>query len=227
MNTSSFHSIRALVVALSVLGAAAANAVPLAPGDTVALPGTTVAADPQLAGTIIEDEIIDFGFATSTGQILARIQSRVVRSDLDNTLDFYWRVVNFSDSDGGSIGSFRIGDFDASSFDADWRIDGVGALAPTSAHRFTGLFDDYLNFNFGQALGAGVSSKFMFLDTDALDYAKTALMDVANVGQTSISASFLTWEPVARVVQVPEPASLGMMALGLIGIAGVRRRRSR
>ena len=59
-------------------------------GSNPALPGTTVAAEPQLAGVIIVDDLIPFSFPiASGGNILGDVQVRIVRSDLDSTLDFY------------------------------------------------------------------------------------------------------------------------------------------
>src|SRR5262245_6139948 len=107
MNKATVFSAPALLASLLLVGAAA-TAVPVAPGATVALPGTTVAAEPQLAGVVLEDVLTNFSFASTGGNmIVGQIQSRVVRSDLDGTLDFYWRVINLDDSN-GAIGSFRI-----------------------------------------------------------------------------------------------------------------------
>ncbi|UUZ49732.1 hypothetical protein LP420_05975 [Massilia sp. B-10] len=49
---------------------------------------------------MLEDEIQAFSFVANGGVISGTVQSRVVRSTLDGTLDFYWRVV--SDADSGS-----------------------------------------------------------------------------------------------------------------------------
>jgi hypothetical protein len=70
------------------LAAFCAQAVSLNVGDTLALPGTTVAAEPKLGGTVLIDENIPFAFGTITGHV----QQRIVKSSVDGSLDFYWRV---------------------------------------------------------------------------------------------------------------------------------------
>ncbi|MBW8756505.1 MAG: hypothetical protein JF586_02735, partial [Burkholderiales bacterium] len=138
-------------VALSVaavillLGAREALAVPVASGGgPVAQPGTTLAADPSLAGSVLADVTtawsspIDpmYGFPGAQGDI----QSRVVRESGSGTLDFYWRItvdgVSYPNDvplaftvAGLSLSSFAGG----AAFDADWRSDGTGDVAPADA----------------------------------------------------------------------------------------------
>ncbi len=216
-----------------ILGAAialvfnAAHAVTLVDNTAVALPGTTVAAEPQLAGTVLEDKLTDFSIAGEG--ITGHIQSRVVRSSVDGTLDFYWRVFN-DESSKGSIGNFRIGEFLAPEYNANWRIDGLGDVAPTSAYKFGGGLADqgYINFQFFDAassaglLTPGKSSMFMFLDTSATSYNESALMDVANRDTTQISGLSYTFTPA-----VPEPSTYALMGLGLAAMGFLRRRTSR
>ena len=214
----------ALAFAFTLAAATPAQAVLLNTGDTVALPGTTVASEPQLGGAVIVDEVIPFSFVSGLGTILGTVQQRIVRSTLDGTLDFYWRVVNDVESV-GAIGSFRIGEFDSPEYNANYRIDGLGDLGPQTAHRFNGLFESYLNFYDFSASGLlpGQSSLFMFLDTTATDYARTAFFDVTNINQTFISDSFAAYSPATPV---PEPSSALLIALGMAGVAAVVRRKA-
>ena len=203
--------------------AASASAVVLTPFVMTPLPGTTVALNPQLAGIVLEDEMQAFSFVANGGVISGTVQSRVVRSTLDGTLDFYWRVVSDADSE-AAMQSFRVGNFFASTYDADWRIDGLGDTAPLSAYHFSDASGN-TNFEFasvaGGGLAAGASSYFMFFDTAATKYAKTAVYDLTNMGQTEISGLYDTFAPS----YVPEPGSIALLGLGMAGMLLGRRRK--
>lgn len=206
-------------LSLSVL---CAHAVILNPGDNLALPGTTVAAEPQLAGTILVDELIPFSFSAGVGlgDISGQVQQRIVRSSVDGTLDFYWRVMN--DPNSAAIGSFRVGNFVSPEYNANWRIDGLGVMAPDHAHRFTGVEDTFVNFLFsGPGLVPNESSYFFFFDTTATNYAKTAMFDLTGTGTGPISAQFAAYSPAA----VPVPAALWLFGSGLLGLLGIARRK--
>jgi hypothetical protein len=207
-------------VSAALASAAPARAVLLTPGSTVALPGTTVAAEPQLAGVVQVDELIDFSFVgdDAGGLITGHVQQRVVLA-VDGTIDFYWRVFVDSESS-GALGSFRFGDFFAPEYDADYRTDGLGTVAPSSATRFSGVFDSFVNFNFASGLQPGESSYFLLMDTTATAYAKTARFDVTNVGQTHISGQFDAYAPAEAV---PEPSTLALLGIGILGLARKRR----
>lgn len=208
----------------------AAQAAVVAPGDTVSLPGTTLAAQPFLQGHVLEDELISFSLPvsqTSADLITGTVQQRVVREDVSGTLDFYWRITQLNT---GSLGYFRVGNFVTDTFDADYRIDGLGDVGPASLTHFTnglgGATDDFgANFNFASGtadtLSAGQSSKFMLLHTDATHYAKTAFFDIASTGTFTASASFAAFAPAP----VPEPQTYALMLAGLGVVALVARRR--
>lgn len=145
-----------LVLTLSV---EAAHAVALIPDSSTPLPGTTVAAKPQLAGVVQVDEVVPFSFAAYGGTVSGTVQVRVVQSDLDGTMDFYWRVFNDATS-AGPIGSFRIGEFTDSFQNVNFRIDGLGEVNPIRAYRFSRAHDGFVNFLFDDTLTPGNSSKF-------------------------------------------------------------------
>jgi hypothetical protein len=214
-----------LVAATTALMSGVAHAVILTPGVVTPLPGTTVAANPSLAGTIVQDILSPFTMSTPAGNVTGELQSRVVLA-VDGTYDFYWRVLNDATS-AGDVNYLRIGDFDTPTYDANYRIDGLGDLAPATAFLFVSPTPGFINFAFdtggpnAQGLAPGQSSNFIFLDTNATHYAKTAVEDIADVGTVHESNQIATFGPSA----VPEASTWVMMlaGFGALGIASFRR----
>ena len=217
--------LQTLISIAFIASAPAAFAVALVPDVVTPLPGTTVAAEPQLAGLVLEDEITAFSFFDGTGIHSGTVQSRVVRSNIDGTLDFYWRVIS-SPGDGGNLGALRVGNFFAPEYNANYRIDGLGNVAPVAARLFGGADAGSVNFLFTSASGAnnftpGSESNFMFLDTSATFYSKTGMFDLTGTGAGNISLSYATFAPA-----IPEPATYAMFGVGLLALGLLRRRRS-
>jgi hypothetical protein len=198
-----------------------AHAAVFGPGDDLPLTGTTSAAEPQLTGTVIEDESLPFTITlASGGQTTGTIQHRVIRSDLDNTLDFYWCITSDSDSD-ADLSRFRISSFVSDLYKADYRTDGLYDRGFESALRFAGSIDASMNFRFTDLrLAPGERSAFVFLDTRHTEYARTAIMDVlSDPNFPGSSEIFSTFSPV-----IPAPASVAPLAALLLALP--RRRRN-
>ncbi len=198
-----------------------ASAVPLfgtATTDFV-INGTTVASRPELAGVILEDKLSNFTISGAGETLSGIIQNRVVRSDVDGTLDFYWRIIPTSGD--GDLMAFRVGGFDGFALNADWRTDGVGDIGPNIA-RYFGDGSGEVNFLFENEVGGNdisgyQTSKFFFLDTDAVNYNKNASFDLLCSNQNCISESYSTFGPAT----VPVPASVWLFVTGLIGLTGL------
>src|SRR3954447_18163833 len=156
-------------VAAMALSATSAGAVILAAGGN-SLGGTTSAAQPQLAGTVVEDVDTAVSIAIGVNTLSATVQSRVVLSN-DGTYDFYWRIYDtqFTGEARPPIGAFRPGGFGTpiAGLNGDYRTDGLGDVGPDSAYVFTGSIDDDVNFGFSGGLRPGQESEFFFLDTQS------------------------------------------------------------
>jgi len=189
------------------------------------LTGTTAALRPELAGTVLEDDVQAFSYGSTSGTV----QSRVVRETVSGTLDFYWRIQVDAQSL-GTVPEFMVRDFGYGYLnDADFRIDGLGSSYPFAALVFnpaaapTGVID----FVIGPPVSAGLpgdpnaGSLFVFLHTSATDYAKTAVYVVGNPFTADQAAFNLTFAPV------PEPASWLMLGLGLAALSLTAQGRSR
>ena len=209
----------------AVLLPATATAVPLTGVGVTDFPinGTTVAARPELAGTIVEDLITPFTISGAGETLSGNIQNRVVLS-VDGTYDFYWRIM--PDSGRGDISAFRVINYEGFALDADWRIDGLGNVAPDIA-RYFGDGSGAVNFLFtsdevgNNATGGGFEeSNFFFLDTNATAYNFTGEFDLLCADKGCVSELYNTWSPA-----VPMPATAWLFGSGLIGLIGVARRK--
>jgi hypothetical protein len=214
-----------VLAAGALLAVPSAQAVVLTPGFSELLPtGTTLAARPELAGQVLEDVVAPFSFVYGTGTMTGTVQSRVVRETVSGTLDFYWRITNDAGSPLG-MPSFQLNDFFTSSYDADWRADGLGSKAPDFAHLASSLFGGPLYYEFQfHPIAPGEQSYFMLLHTDATHYAKTATYVVNPVQpifeEPDPNDFYLTFAPA-----VPEPSTYALLVTGLLLTAGVAARR--
>jgi hypothetical protein len=171
-----------------------ARAVPLPTGDT-ALSGTTLAQRPELAGEVVEDQLIPYSFQGAGSSVSGVIKNRVVRS-VDGTLKFYWRIIPDASSTGDII-AFRVGGFGGFTLDGDFHLDSPGSVGPDTARNFG---DGSVNFLFSDGVSAGESSFFFFLDTQATTYSNTGSYDLLSCSDNGcISPLFTTFAPAETV----------------------------
>lgn len=203
-----------LVATLLLIGAVEAWAIPLGPGGFVLTPGTTLAARPELLGTVIADPVIPFTGTDVFGNVLftGSLQARVVREDVLGTLDFYYRIFNDATSLDG-ISRLSTTNFSSVSTDVDWRIDGLGTVAPTFSTR--SITGSTVSFDFeASPVLPGQESRFMFIKTDVTEFGPGSTV-LINGGRAAVE----TFAPV------PEPASLILLGSGLAGLGLWGRKR--
>lgn len=243
------HTLKpALAAALCAALAPAVQAETLTPGAEMMPTGTTLSAEPQLAGSVVEDRLTPFSYTgwftdngggdpvTTTGVVSGFVQSRVLLS-VDGTYDFYWRVA----LDAGAflpVSSLDIAGVPPDAYNANWRSDGVGQVAPTLASEgLDGGVGWYFGYTpdtpTGPLIGPGETSYYVFLDTDAHSYNAAASFTLASMrsaagpGSMQIdwggeSGSYATFGP--GPAPVPEPAAAGELMLGLSLLPVLARR---
>jgi hypothetical protein len=122
---------------LTLLWASAALAVsaPLAPGANIAVPSTTAASEPTLAGGVIHDALVPFSIKTAAGEVLCtgQLQDRVVRSTRTGRLDFYYRIR--STQGPGAVRGVATSAFGGVPLQVGYRLDGLGTVPPRLANR--------------------------------------------------------------------------------------------
>jgi len=149
-----------LAAGFAALAGSTVAAVLPANGSLVALPGTSAAAQPQLAGTVVRDVVAPFTLHISDDtcgescdfryDLTGELQSRVVKA-VDGTYDFYWRITTqpilsrIRNSEDGrqmeptppgftaDLSWATLSGFVAPQYRAGWRNDGTGSAPPRTA----------------------------------------------------------------------------------------------
>lgn len=207
--------------------ASSARAVPLAPGGTAPLPGTTIGADPSLAGVVIGSIFSPFAGLDNFNVVrfTGTMESHCVREAAGNVAIYYQVHNDLNSLD--PIGQLTNTDFGGWATDVNYRLDAMAGIAggsifpgtqqATEATRSAGL-GGQVRFHFYDApIGAGAlmqgqTSLWHVIRTNApaCEIGNTAVINGGNV-------NVVTFQPV------PEPATMGLVALGALAI--LRRRR--
>ena len=206
------------------LAAGEARAVMLDPGGLETLSGTTASDQPDLAGVVLEDTLRPFVITWGGNHsITGTVQDRVVRSDVDNTLIFSYRILNDATSD-GSIRFAGRTDFTGYLTDVNWRSDGLGTKAPGSASRSADGSDVSFFFNGPMSIDPGEDSYFFYIKTNATAYNEAGKGTIAATGGGNGGrfALFDTFQPLP----VPVPNALLLFASGIAGLVAIKRRRN-
>ncbi len=215
------------------------TAAPLSPGDVIFPTGTSVAADPDQAGTVVNDNLINAVFGAGFFQATYNVQNRVVLSNTLNTLIFSPRIrdpfTSGGFSDRFSIVAFSLtgyAGFDL--FDVDFKTDGVGDKGPTSVSRSAD--GDLLTFRYGDPLHNDLFNPPGVRDESFFPTIKTNATRFKNIGTMTLFArrsdadpgdplQTLTITGLATPV-VPLPASMFLLLAGIGGLGALSRKRS-
>ena len=183
----------------------AAFAVPLPVAGNVSIVGTTNAANPDLAGTVVRDVVTDLTLTTASGaRVEFSIQDRVVKRKATGTLDFYFRVIHKADSK-DAIGYVRRSKFgNGMTLDVDYRTDGVGTVGARAVQR-SGAGGDVVTFDFANnPITPGKESRLHFIATKATAFDVNGLTSIVARGGGG-SVALKTAQPVEATDKPTRP----------------------
>lgn len=146
----------------AIIPAAALGVATAVTNFTAALPGTTAAADPTLAGTVLEDRVIPYStLPASSHPARGTVQVRTVRG-VDGRTGFYWRIVADPRSR-DVVHALELYRFPRRVYDANWRLDGLGTVRPVvvAGNGTSGSWT--MQFVFRPTIRRGEESRFFFL----------------------------------------------------------------
>ncbi|MCG8488202.1 MAG: VPLPA-CTERM sorting domain-containing protein [Chromatiales bacterium] len=204
-----------------------ASAAILSPGSNIDLNGTTAAADPDLAGTVVHENLIGFTLTDPSGATLltGNYLDRVIRSTNTGQLIFSGRLQDLTNVGGNSVGidDWSVSGFSGYQTDVEYRSDGLGDVGPYLAAR-SGDGDNII-FEFDFQLEPPESSLPSSIATDAtlFDLSGTAFFSIENLITFDDLEIELTG--IAAPSPVPLPAAFWMFGSGLIGLIGIQRQR--
>lgn len=227
--------IAAACLGLALTAGATAGAVVVAPGAGSPLAGTTSAANPNLAGAVVNDTLIPWAITDGMGTTLVSgsLQNRVVQSDLLGSLIFAPRLVDIVYGPSGAPDglSLSLSGYGAGALDIDFRTDGLGeASFPLVARSASG---DTLLFPAVTGAPGFESSRFLSILSTATGFGLTGMFTLVATFGVDPGVSYSTTVgglavPGAGggVIPLPAAAPLFLGALALGGLVSRRRRRA-
>jgi hypothetical protein len=197
-----------------------ASATPLAPGATYLTPNDAGVFDPGL----LLDSIIS-PFVTNTGTLSGTLRTSVYRN-ATGMLDFYYQVTNNPAvfNGGNAISGVSGLNFTGALVNASYRTDAFGVFTastdtPVTVSRTSNGSE--VIFWFGppwtgvNKILPGQTSSVLMIASNALTY---------TTGQATIQNHGMAWVTAFQPATIPEPGTIGMALVGLVGLVAYRRR---
>lgn len=234
MKTHFLKSLSALAAA-AALSVAVAEAAPLAPGDSIFVTGSTAASNPEIAGVVLQDEILSSpNVLIPALPFFARfeVQNRVVRSAVDGTMVFMPRILFGSNVTTGNLLVDRVEMFGFGNYsiDATYRTDGPGDRGPTFASRSAD--GQTLDFTFGLPLvinnlvgGVVEESYFLALKSETNAFENTGRISIfaRAEGDNFNTYRFDVGGIAVPIAPVPLPAAVWLFIGSLSALMALRR----
>jgi len=202
-------------------------AVSVIPGAGSLLSGTTSAANPDLGGVVIRDQLIPFQINDNLGNTLitGNVQDRVVRSSNTGQLIFAPRLRDLNNPSGVAwIEGFSMLGFNGFTTDIDYRTDGLGNVGPNSVNRSAS--GDLLDYRYSPSLIVPPDEGYflsVLTDTNNFDLSGAFIITAGNdFGSSAFSTRLLD---VSAPSAIPLPAAVWLFGSGLLGLLGISRRK--
>ena len=199
------------------IAATTANAAPLTSSPPGFISPVPVEGDPLPSAVQIAQTSLPF---TGTGFSGVLVSTVYRRPNDNNELTFTYQLQNNAAS-ANVLHRMTVSSFAGFTTDASTQAGGAGIIEPIVVDRST---PDVVGFSFLDGFGAGPirpgqQSSLLVVETDAITHveSRAAIID----GTTATVGTF------APLMPIPEPATLALCAMGMLGLIGIVRKARR
>ena len=201
----------------------AAQAAIVAPGGNAMLSGTTSAANPNLAGTVINDNLLPFQIQDSQGSTIltGNVQDRVVRSNNTGELIFAPRLRDLNNPTGDAwIFGLRLEGYGGFSTDIEFRTDGLGDVGPNTVTRSAGSVDQLFFSYDPNIIAPPDEGLFLSVATDATAFDSKGIITI--FAQNDFGGNSFSTKLDGTASPVPIPAAGWLFGSALVFLVSRR-----